>query len=150
MRAERSRHWALVGLLAGVSGGACGGDDTPAPPMCIDTLPASCAPAFDPTWDEVYKVMVQQSCGGSFGTGCHGPEGRNGNLVLYEKDLAYRALLGMDGTHARVEPNDPACSPLMERLTTDVDERRMPQGIAKLPENVLCGVQKWIEEGANP
>ena len=152
MRAERATYRALVCLLVCALGSACGGGDDDGgdggdDPICIETLPADCVMGFPATWDRVHNFVIQQSCGGPNGPTCHGPEGRQGDLVLFDKEAAYRALLGTDGTHARVEPGDPACSPLMERLTTDDPVRRMPQG-GKLDDSTICAVQKWIEQGA--
>lgn len=126
---------------------ACGDDGEST--VCTE-LPATCAPAFSPTWDNVYEDVIQRRCGGSAGPACHGPDGKMGNLVLYEKESSYQALLGMDGTRARVKPTDPECSMLMERLTTSDEIRRMPQGARPLSASEICSVQQWIAQGANP
>lgn len=149
MGAERVR-----GVVCGVFAlalAACGGDDEGGNGtiQCAE-LPPTCSEAFQPTWDKVYEDVIQRRCGGSAGVACHGPNGKMGNLVLYEKESSYRALLGMDGTRARVEPMDPDCSMLMERLTTTDEARRMPLRANPLTASEICSVQKWIEQGANP
>ena len=75
--------------------------------------------------------------------------GKQGNLLLEEPDAAYKALLGMDGTHARVQPGDPSCSMLMQRLDSDDPNVRMPRGETnKLADGLRCAVRIWIEAGA--
>jgi hypothetical protein len=145
--ASALRGWAfLVGM--GLACAACG-DDPSGAPMCIDPLPETCDASYPATWDNIYRFVVAPRCGGSSGSSCHGPQGLKGNLALHEKEGSYQALLGMDGTPARVLPADAACSGLMERLTTTDVARRMPLG-STLDAGEICAVQKWIEEGANP
>lgn len=132
---------------------ACGGDDGHGPDLpCVADLPATCTPAFDPTWDNVYANVVRQSCGGvGSGTSCHGPEGKQGGLELSSSEIAYSSLLGELDGRPRVLPGDPACSILMERLETDDAELRMPRGAAQpLSAATRCAVQQWIEQGAKP
>jgi hypothetical protein len=45
-------------------------------------------------------------------------------------------------------PGDPACSVLMDRLTTRDENRRMPLNTAPLSALDQCAVQQWIEQGA--
>ena len=146
MKVERAARLLGSALSLVIVASGCG-DDGASEPVCVE-LPDTCSPGFTPNWDGVFSV-IEQRCGGSAGTSCHGPQGRNGNLVLYEKAIAYDALLGMDGTHPRVEPTDAKCSVLMERLTTDDPDRRMPLR-GSLTDSQICAIQQWIEQGANP
>jgi Planctomycete cytochrome C len=131
---------------------ACGGDDgeDSVDLPCVADLPATCAPAFTPTWTNVYANVVRQSCGGvGSGTSCHAPEGKQGGLELSSSDISYASLLGELDGRPRVLPGDPACSILMERLETDDEELRMPGGESQpLSAATRCAVQQWIEQGA--
>jgi hypothetical protein len=128
---------------------ACGGDDGDAPLACVEDLPDVCTPGFTPSWSGVYQNVVVSSCGVNLGTNCHGPEGKQGMLEMSSSSGAYAALLGQDGTRARVLPKDPSCSILMERLTTPDPKLRMPLG-GQLSASTICAVQQWIEQGAQP
>jgi hypothetical protein len=135
-------------LTLGVAFAACGGDDDAL--ACVENLPATCTPGFGPTWDAVYRNVVVSSCGVNAGTSCHGPEGKQGMLEMSSSSGAYAALLGTDGTRARVIPKDPSCSILMERLSSEDPAIRMPLGAGKLSAGTLCAIQQWIEQGAQP
>ncbi|HKU39675.1 MAG TPA: c-type cytochrome domain-containing protein [Polyangiales bacterium] len=116
---------------------------------CVENLPTTCTPAFTPAWAGVYQNVIMPSCGAA-GTSCHGAEGKQGNLELSSSSGAYAALLGKDGTRARVIPNDPSCSILMERVMSTDDTKRMPQGLPALSAAKICAIQQWIEQGAAP
>jgi len=125
--------------------GACTNDP---PEACLSTLPATCSPELNPTYAEIFPKILQPRCGSS-GPGCHGEQGRQGNLGLYEINEAYDALLGHgpDG-RARVLPGDPECSILMQRLETSDTVKRMPLGGTQLSAGARCAIQQWIEAGA--
>jgi hypothetical protein len=129
---------------------SCGGGDDDAPStsgQCI-TLPATCTPGITPSYSEIYTTVFAKSCGATGSAGsCHGPDGRQGGLGLYDAASAYSDLLGMTG-HARVLPNNPECSILVERLNSDDPTFRMPFMGTKLPPDLLCAIQTWIDDGA--
>lgn len=144
-----SKHARLLVLLLAAAGASCGGgdDESPAAAQCLPEPATDCQPAFNTDFQSVYTNLLSKRCG-STGTACHGREGHQGNLVLADADTAYKALLGEDGTHARVIAGDPDCSPLMQRLESDDELFRMPYREPKLPEGARCAVRKWIESGA--
>lgn len=124
----------------------CGGDDTKTDP-CV-TLPATCAPAIDPTYTQIYEQILSKRCGSTDpGGSCHGPNGRQGGLGLYDANGAFDDLTGVHG-RARVEPENPECSVLMARLASDDPNYRMPYRGTKLDAGLLCAVQLWIKNGA--
>ena len=123
---------------------ACGDDGGT---QCLPELPADCTPSINTDFATLHRSLFSVRCGTS-GNACHGEAGRKGNLVLQDEESAFKALLGLDGTHARVSVGDPRCSLLMERLETDDAAKRMPFGEDKLPEGLRCAVRKWIEDGA--
>jgi hypothetical protein len=127
---------------------ACGGDDSgEGAPACV-ALPETCTPSIDPTWPEIYGKILNVSCGATgTGTTCHGSAGLQGGFGVYDMNMTYDGLIGTSGK-ARVMPGMPECSLLMERLTSDDPNFRMPRGSPKLDAGLLCAVQKWIENGA--
>lgn len=124
---------------------ACGGDSEGA--ECLPAPAAACTPEINTEFSSIHRALFAQRCGTSGGA-CHGPDGRKGGLVLTDADAAYNALLGMDGTRARVVPGDPDCSLLMQLLESDDPAKRMPYGENKLSEGLRCAVRTWIEAGA--
>ena len=135
----------LVAILSvGMVLVACGDDDAAA---CVENLPETCTPGFTPNWNGVYQNVVVSSCGVNAGTACHGPDGKQGMLEMSSSNGAYSALLGHDGTRARVIPKDPSCSILIERVTSEDPKFRMPLG-GQLSAATICAIQQWIEQGA--
>jgi hypothetical protein len=116
--------------------------------MCLEQIDPQCTQAYEPSWDNVYNFTISASCAAA-GVACHGRDGMQGGLGLFSQDAAYAGLVGGEGP-PRVKPGDPACSPLMERLTTTDASRRMPLNSAPLSAVQICAVQKWIAQGANP
>lgn len=123
---------------------ACGGSEAA---ECLPEPAAACTPEINTEFTSIHRALFAQRCGTSGGA-CHGPDGRKGGLVLADADSAYNALLGMDGTRARVVPGDPGCSLLLQLLESDDPAKRMPYGENKLSEGLRCAVRTWIEAGA--
>jgi hypothetical protein len=116
---------------------------------CVESLPASCTPSISPTFSSINDKVFQQSCG-VFGQGgtCHGAEGRQGGLGLFDADTAYTNLLDTTG-RARVVAGNPKCSILMERLDSSDTTKRMPLNGPQLDPGIRCAIQQWIEAGAS-
>lgn len=123
--------------------GACAGSDS----QCLSEPLPNCTPSINTDFATLHRSLFSQRCGTS-GNACHGEAGRRADLVLAEPDKAYSALMGTDGTHARVVPGDPACSLLVQLLESDDPGKRMPYMESKLTEGFRCAVRKWIEDGA--
>jgi hypothetical protein len=126
---------------------ACGGDDSAEPLKCVEVDPA-CVPGFPATWDNVYKFVVAQNCGVTGGVACHGADARQGMLGMFSQKDAFDGLVGGVGGHARVIPNDPSCSILMERLNATDPDVLMPYKGTQLSAADRCAVQQWIAKGA--
>lgn len=140
---------AIGGVVLCLAMLACGDDGDGG--ACLTDLPPNCETAINPTYDEIYDKIISGRCaGGGTGTACHGREGMQGKLGLYNADVAYDALLGKDATQrARVIPKDPSCSILMERLESKDPKFRMPLGeSAPLSSGLRCAIQLWIDAGA--
>ncbi|MDD9936702.1 MAG: hypothetical protein OXT09_24030 [Myxococcales bacterium] len=143
--------WVAAALLAcsddADDGGGAGNGSQP--PACLEPLDLDCAPTFAPTFEGFFDNQLSTTCG-STGTGvsCHGPDGAQGELVLDDADTAYDQLLGpgTDG-EPRVIPNDPECSPLIQRLESDDPTFVMPVG-GKLSDGERCAVRQWVANGA--
>lgn len=148
-RNDAKKHRAAPGVVALVCGaaivaaGACAADDEP-PPRCID-LPSdvgdACAPAYEPTYANVFSRTLQPSCGKP-GVSCHANEGRQGGISFADESSAYDAIVGKS-----VRAGDPACSDLVARITSTDGMVRMPPG-ASLPLGERCAIVRWIAEGA--
>jgi len=143
------RHTATIALLVcAMSSTRCsGGDDTPPPPPpCVENLNTNCAPLHaPPIYSTIYREIILKQC--TTGTVCHSAAGAMGGLVLDNADDTYDALLGVKGGTKRVLPRDPACSPLMLRLTSRDPNYVMPQG-SRLLDSEICDFVLWIKEGA--
>jgi hypothetical protein len=129
---------------AGTGAGA-GGAGTA---TCLDPLPDDCDLVFAPTYDAFFDNVLGRTCGAaSTGGSCHGPDGGMAGLFLHDRDMAYDYLLGDADGRARVIPNDPECSMLVQRIeSTDPDVMMPPT--ARLSAGERCAIERWIAMGA--
>lgn len=127
---------------------ACGDDGDEPALACLTDLDAECAPSATPTFDSMFRSVIEPRCGVVGGTAtCHSADGKQGGLDLSTPTKAYDALLGKAGK-ARVLPGDPECSLLMQRIEADDDTFRMPLGTERLAPGLRCAIQQWIAAGA--
>jgi hypothetical protein len=147
VRARAGVRAAQITVILASLSAACGDDDSGGGLTCIEVDP-DCMTAFPANWDNVFKFVIDQRCGTGEGVACHGTDGHQGGLILSGQDQAYDHLVNGKGGHARVLPKDPACSILMERISSSDANVRMPLGSAALSDGDKCGVQKWIAQGA--
>lgn len=104
---------------------------------CLDEAPdLSCAPLYEPTFDNVYDVTIAQKCAVS-GASCHGVAGNQGGLTLEGRDAAHAALSA---------ETDAQCAPLVVRTHTSDAGTQMPPG-APLSEAELCAIRQWVAAG---
>ena len=139
-------------MLAGACDGDDGADDggDAGRGRCLDPLPLDCEPTYPPTFQDFYEQRIVRTCGAAgSGVSCHGPEGRQGGLVLSDADGAYDALLGEVDGRRRVIPGDPECSELVRRIESEDPEVMMPPGM-RLSERERCAIRQWIAAGAEP
>ena len=127
----------VVALLLVLLSGALAG--CPAELECAD-LPATCAPLYQPTFDNIFANTLAPKCGVE--GGCHDASYAAGGLVFVQADAAYDHLL-----RGRVEPADPSCSLLMVRLETADSALQMPPR-NQLNEQERCAISQWILSGA--
>jgi hypothetical protein len=139
-----TRASALITLaaLAALASGCSSGETASG---CVQGLDLTCAPLYDPTFDQVYTRTLKPTCALS-GASCHASEGAMGGLVFADADSAYAALLGEGGAKPRVLAGDAACSLLIERLDA-TSAKVMPPG-APLADAERCAVARWIQNGA--
>ncbi len=76
---------------------------------------------------------------------CHGGVKKNGELSMMTRNDLLKA--GESGKQAIV-PGDPEGSEFYRRLTTDVEEDRMPYEAPALPKEEVKILKQWIAEGA--
>jgi hypothetical protein len=113
---------------------------------CVTGISTECAPLYAPTFDQIYARTLAPTCAQP-GMDCHGSAGVQGGLFFTTPDSAYSLLLGHADGHARVIPNDPACSILVERIEASDASRLMPPG-APLSPAEQCSIIQWISQGA--
>lgn len=125
---------------------AAGCPSTP-PPECI-TVDTTCAPGYVPTFDNVYRNTLENSCG-STRSSCHSASGHQGGLSMADEATAYADLLAMSPTYnrPRVSPGDAACSLVIVRTNSPGKDYQMPPGEPLTPEE-QCALVQWVQMGA--
>lgn len=120
---------------------SCSGDDEPPKSSCVQ-VDTSCAPLYEPTYEQVFARTLKPSCALS-GVSCHASTGAQGGLVFEDPAEAHQRLLDS----GRVKPGDPACSELVRRLASTEPMVRMPPG-RPLDAAEQCAIVRWIANGA--
>jgi Planctomycete cytochrome C len=118
------------------------------PPACI-TVDTTCAPAYPPTFTNVYNNTLSVSCGAD-NSSCHSPAGHQGGLTFEDPQTAFTKLTsksGIDPSRFRVVAGDPACSLLIVRTDSVGTDYQMPVG-DPLPEPERCALIQWVQNGA--
>jgi len=110
---------------------------------CVKDLPSSCDPLYPPEFHELFTRTLHPTCAVA-GPSCHSSEGGKGGMVYETEDVAYSLLL-----ERAVVPGDPACSLVVEKLTSSDPTFQMPPG-APLSPAEQCVVISWIRDGAKP
>jgi hypothetical protein len=129
------RLWLSAALAAAPLG--CMSDP---PPECI-TVNTSCAPLYQPTFDNIYTMTLRDTCG-STNASCHSAVGRSGGMSFADEASAYAAL-----TASRVKPGDPSCSKVVVRTSSPGASYQMPPG-DPLRETERCALIQWVQAGA--
>jgi hypothetical protein len=129
------RSWVAALLAASIAG--CPSNEPP--PMCT-TVDVACAPAYVPTFENVFDNTIKLGCG-SARASCHASGGESG-MSLENAATAYQSLL--DG---RVTANDPGCSELVVRTSSTGKDYTMPPGSALEPAE-RCALIRWVATGA--
>jgi hypothetical protein len=132
-----ARRMLALGLLGVLSGG-CGSDQD-----CTVPQGGDCSPLYAPTYENVYANTLKPTCGQA-GTACHATEGAQGGFKIGELESTYDELLQKQ----LINPGEPGCSPVVQRLETDDPTQLMPPG-ARLSAPELCAIETWIANGAS-
>jgi hypothetical protein len=127
----------FVAMLAVAPLAGCPGDP---PPSCI-TVDTTCAPLYAPTFENIYTMTLQDTCG-SQRSSCHSAYGQQGGMSFEDEAHAYAALLA-----GRVTPGDPGCSKLIVRTDSLGASYQMPPG-DPLSEAERCALIQWVAAGA--
>jgi len=127
--------WFAAVLAHGVA--ACTSEP---PPACI-TVDTTCAPAYVPSFDNVYTMTLKDTCG-SDRSSCHSAAGKQGGMSFEDEAHAYAALLG-----GRVVPGNPGCSKMIVRTDSPGASYQMPPGDPLIPA-VRCALIQWVNAGA--
>jgi hypothetical protein len=134
------RGAALAAGLAAVV--ALAGCPTDPPPACI-TVDTSCAPLYQPTFDNIYTMTLHDSCG-SQRSSCHSASGNSGGMSFEDEGHAFAALRA-----GRAKPGDPGCSKMIVRTDSPGAPYQMPPGDALSPAE-RCALILWVQAGAAP
>jgi hypothetical protein len=108
---------------------------------CVENLDSSCAPLYEPTFDNLFSRTLEMRCGVAGGA-CHSAEGHQAGLVFDNADDSYANLVNA----GRVIPGDAACSLLVERIEGS-GVPVMPPG-APMSDAERCAIETWIDNGA--
>jgi len=98
---------------------------------------AAAAPAVD--FSREIQPLLAKRC-----FACHGPDTQEGGLRLDRADSAHAAL--ESGSRA-VVPGDQAASELLERITSDDPDLRMPPEGPRLSADQIDTLRRWITAG---
>jgi hypothetical protein len=133
--------WQLP-VVAAIAAGAAGAAGCPAdpPPSCI-TVDPRCAPLYAPTFDNIYNMMLRDTCGSQLSS-CHSAAGRQGGMSFEDPQHAFDAL--RDG---RVMPGNPGCSKMIVRTDSPGASYQMPPG-DPLSAAERCALIQWVQGGA--
>ncbi len=77
---------------------------------------------------------------------CHGPEKQRGGLRL---DVRESVLVGGDSGEPAVVPGKVESSALLERVSSDKDDRRMPPKGTRLSVDEVSLLRRWVAAGAS-
>jgi hypothetical protein len=114
----------------------------------VSGLHTDCQPLYDPAvFPTIFEKILKPTCAQGLGT-CHTSDAAMGNLVMEDADDTYARLLGQYDGRARVNPGDPSCSLLVERLESSDTNFRMPPGPTALDAGARCDIVQWIASGA--
>lgn len=129
---------ALAVVAATVS---CSDDTASVPLACLDAGvdPATCTPAYPPTYDALITNTFRPSCATD---ACHGGATPQGGLSFDDPGAAYAKLLRDD-----VTPKEPSCSDLVLRVTDPSSTYRMPP-TRQLDAGEQCAIAQWVANGA--
>jgi hypothetical protein len=138
------RRW-FVGIALSLLAGC----PSEPPPECIaaeHAIDEACAPGYVPTFDNVYKNTIKESCG-STKSNCHSAAGRAGGLSFETQAIAYEQLL--DPAQGRVIAGNPRCSEMIVRAHSPGEDYQMPPG-EPLSAPARCALVQWVLQGAQP
>lgn len=135
-----SRIAVICFAISVVASAGCSDDDL----ACAEVDP-SCAPLYEPTFDNVYNNTLAPTCAPAGGA-CHSIEGNAAGIAYDDIDTAYQVLVG-DGTGGSVIPGDASCSSVSKRINAGRAADLMPPG-EPLPAAERCAIERWIANGA--
>ena len=104
----------------------------------------SAAMANEPTpvdFASKIRPIFERSC-----LKCHGPEKQRGGLRL---DVRASVVAGGDSGEAAIVPGKVESSALLERVSSDEDDRRMPPEGKRLSADEVSLLRRWVAEGAS-
>lgn len=110
----------------------------------VSYAPASAGPPADPTYWQDIRPILRKHC-----SVCHST--RNLKELDVSGGLAldsYAAIRKGTGQHPVLEPGRSGASILVQRVTSEDEEKRMPLGTTPLKPEVIALIRHWIDTGA--
>src|SRR5690242_2782917 len=105
---------------------------------------SSPAPAPSPEqvdfFEKKIRPVLSQNCYSCHSTG----KGNSGHLHLDDRN----AILSGGKSGPAIVPGNPAASLLIQRITSNDPDHRMPKDDDPLPEGVVADLRAWITDGA--
>lgn len=110
------------------------------PCLLLATVVPQLAPAADVDFVRDVRPILQQHC-----YSCHGEEKQKSGLRL---DIKSEAFKGGDGWGPFVVEGEPDESPLIELVTEEDEDARMPPGEHPLSAEQIATLTAWVQQGA--
>jgi hypothetical protein len=105
--------------------------------------PSSLATAADLTYWQDIRPILRKNC-----TVCHSAKNQKELDVSGGLALDSYAAIHKGTAHPVIAPGNSGASILIQRVTTDDDDKRMPLGATPLPPETIALLRRWVDAGA--
>jgi WD40 repeat protein len=106
-------------------------------------IPLTAAPSADPTYWQDIRPILRKNC-----TVCHSTKNLKELDVSGGLALDSYAAIRKGTKHAVIEPGKSDASILVQRVTTEDDDKRMPLAATPLKPEAIALIRRWIDSGA--
>src|SRR5947209_12730829 len=111
--------------------------------LLLSCVPASAEPPADPTYWEDIRPILRKNC-----TVCHSTKNLKELDVSGGLALDSYAAIRKGTKHPVLSPGKSGDSILVERVTTEDGDKRMPLGAIPLSPETIALIRRWIDTGA--
>src|SRR5207237_8640322 len=113
------------------------------PVWLLSCLAASAAPPAEPTYWQDIRPILRKNC-----TVCHSTKTLKELDVSGGLALDSYAAVRKGTQHAILEPGKSDASILIQRVTAEDGEKRMPLGANPLAPETIALLRRWVDSGA--